>query len=116
VIPIHFKPDEPDLKIQKFWHLIEPIAGPCPRTNGIACANAQFMVTRECIRRNPLELYKSWYNKVIENNSMELPYFFEYTWHVIFGEQWIMNLQPFLPLVPGPIKLRPTVIQEMHIP
>lgn len=116
MIPIHSKPDEPDVKIQKFWHLIEPIAGPCPYTNGIACANSQFMVRREHIRRNPLELYKTWYNKVIENKTIEIQIFFEYTWHVIFGEQWTMNLQPFLPLTPGPIELRPNVIQEMHIP
>ena len=116
IVPIHTPPNEPLIQIRKYWPLIEPCVGPCPLTNGVACANSQFLVTRERIQRIPLEFYKRWYDAILADGTVEIQTFFEYTWHVIFGELWVMNLQPFLPLVPGPLTPRSTVIQEMHIP
>jgi Protein of unknown function (DUF3431) len=115
-IPNIDDPNHDFIKLRKYWHLIEPVVGPYPPMYGIACANSQFLVTRERIRRVPLAFYKHWYDQVLKDGTIYIQTFFEYTWHVIFGEPWVMQFQAFLPLKTGLLRPRPTFIQEMHIP
>ena len=53
----------------------------------VTCSGAQFVVSRERIRRNPLEYYKGLYDmKLTLNDCIAL----EFSWHVIFGEHWML--------------------------
>jgi len=53
----------------------------------VTCSGAQFVVSRERIRRNPLEFYTNLYNMKLKlNDCIAL----EFSWHVIFGEHWML--------------------------
>jgi hypothetical protein len=48
---------------------------------------AQFIVAKSRIKANPLEAYKHWYKAATEaEDDHQVGYWFEYVWHVIFGE------------------------------
>ena len=53
----------------------------------VTCSGAQFVVTRERIQRNSLEFYTKLYNRGLTfENCISL----EFSWHVIFGEPWML--------------------------
>ena len=86
--------DEHKEKIKKHWHVIEPWVGPQPDELGFLDGSAQFIVSKERIRRHPKEVYKTWYHTIMTSpDDFELAVVFEYTWHYIFGEPW--RLAPF---------------------
>jgi hypothetical protein len=56
---------------------------------------AQFIVARHRILRNPKSLYQKWYDKVMANDSKYSETFFEIIWHIIFGEFWFFDMNPY---------------------
>ena len=101
------------IQINKNWDIIKPWVGPIPGENGMTDAGAQFIVSRNRIRQHPKKAYQSWYDALMSQGGQkkstiictdssakctidyELSVFFEYTWHYIFGEPWVMEPKPF---------------------
>jgi hypothetical protein len=81
-----------DDKISRHWGVIEPWVGPMPAEKGFLDGSAQFVVSRDRIRRHPLEAYKSWLTEIMSSDDdFEMGVMLEYAWHYIFGEPWRMN-------------------------
>ncbi len=56
---------------------------------------AQFIVSRAAIRRLPKEAYEHWLQLLLNvTNDSVLSVQFEYLWHVIFGENTILTVDP----------------------
>lgn len=55
---------------------------------------AQFIVSRERIRKHSVDAYRHWYNMFLEetkDGGYELSVVFEYIWHIIFGEPLVVT-------------------------
>ena len=92
--------DEHDMKherINKVWdEFFRPYLNrDCPKRLTSDCC-AQFIVSRNAIKKYPKSTYEDWYNKMknYENKDdpedtrgKEIAIIFEWLWHVIFGEQ-----------------------------
>jgi len=100
------------VQIKRNWDIIKPWVGPIPEGNGMTDVGAQFIVSRNRIRRHPKKAYQTWYDALMSqdgqkksaiicdptvkcNIDYELSVFFEYTWHYIFGEPWVMEPKSF---------------------
>ena len=91
--------------IKQLWNThYKPYVGtPTPPSwMGIFDACAQFIVSREAIRQYPKVAWEEWLD-VVQNPSTtkvpshvfsRMPWFYEYTWHVIFKEPIDENWQP----------------------
>jgi hypothetical protein len=56
---------------------------------------AQFVVSRTAIRRIPKQSYEHWLKLLLQtpvDNILSVQ--FEYLWHIIFGEDTILTLEP----------------------
>lgn len=76
-------------KLATLWDEFElPMPKP-PNMHIITCPlGAQFIVARERILAHPLELWKKWYEKLMDGDEDMLPTFFELVWAMILGEPW----------------------------
>jgi Protein of unknown function (DUF3431) len=101
------------IQVQKHWSLVQDELGEMPSYEGMTDAGAQFIVSRNRILRHPKSSYQKWYDALMQEQSAqrsqirctdlkakctidyELGAFFEYVWHVIFGELWTMDPRPF---------------------
>jgi len=77
-----------DLMANGQWDaLFARVLGPMPAVlQGDCCA--QFVVARRILQRFPRSVYRSWKDSVLayKGDLREPGFFFEYTWHYIFGE------------------------------
>lgn len=56
---------------------------------------AQFVVSREAVRRIPKRAYEHWLQLLLDTpNDSVLSVQFEYLWHIIFGENVILTVDP----------------------
>ena len=72
----------------EFWteHFEPYLKRPMPKYVLHDCC-AQFIVAKSRIKANPLEAYEHWYKATTEaENDWQVGVWFEYMWHVIFGE------------------------------
>ena len=53
---------------------------------------AQFIVSKERITRHPKEAWQNWLNMVLEDGTKDISIFFEYIFHIIFGEFWRLEM------------------------
>jgi hypothetical protein len=57
---------------------------------------AQFIVSKERIRRLPKKAYSHWYKKMMTvPYDVEMGYVFEYIWHIIFGEPDVVDYESY---------------------
>jgi len=89
--------------IKRYWKLVEPYLGDIPKTGFKEKCCAQFVVSRERIKRRPRALYemilkqmtdrRKNYNRAPhgKNIGWDLIHFWESIWHYIFGEEAIVN-------------------------
>lgn len=90
--------DNPKMKhLHELWpHLFEPfLKRPAPTYLLHDCC-AQFIVTRDRIRRLPKRAYEKWYNYIMHEDPNNddgyiISVVFEYIWHIIFGEPDIVT-------------------------
>jgi len=101
------------IQVNKHWNLIRDIVGDIPENDGVTDAGAQFIVSRDRILKHSKETYQRWYDALMNEKTLErsdiictdqkarctvdyeLGAFFEYTWHVVFGEPWTMKPRAF---------------------
>lgn len=79
----------------EFWkeHFEPFLNRPMPKYVLHDCC-AQFIVARSRIKANPLEAYKHWYKATTEaEDDWQVGVWFEYMWHVIFGEPDVVSEQ-----------------------
>jgi len=69
-----------------------------PEVMTMVGASAQFIVKRECIQKIPRELWRFWLHLCEHPDGQyftsiqehwDMPWLFEYTWHIMFGEPFI---------------------------
>ena len=78
--------DESYAAMQQYWpKVFAPWLGPMPKQLCYDCC-AQFVVSRDAIRQRPLAAYKAWLAFTQDPAVRKTEYMFEYTWHLIFGE------------------------------
>jgi hypothetical protein len=90
--------DETDnwMKIETYWNLFgfkekdKPVYG-CRLE---APMGAQFIVSREAIRRYPKQDWNRWYNLVMNEGTDYFPLFLENIWHIIFGQPYRCGPNP----------------------
>jgi len=77
------------MKIEDMWSKYDfPFKKP-PKYFQMDCPlGAQFIVSRNRILRNPVNLYQNWYEKLKTDDKVRATTFFELMWHIIFGEFW----------------------------
>lgn len=92
--------DDKFVDIEKFEKLIGPIP-PVVWT----CTSAQFIVHRDCIKRHPIEFYKTLFKNVkTKRDATSL----EFLWHIIFGQPAIMRPPP------GAFNMSSWLVPEPH--
>jgi len=89
--------------IKKNWYLVKPYLGRLPKSGFREKCCAQFMVSRERIRKQPRELYEVILKQMSDkrknyhraphgkNLGWDLIHFWEAIWHYIMGEGAIVN-------------------------
>ena len=78
--------DESYDALQTYWpREFERWLGPLPTQLCHDCC-AQFVVSRDTIRKQPLAAYQSWLDFSLDPSVRKVGFMFEYTWHYIFGE------------------------------
>lgn len=89
--------------IRKNWHRVELYLGKFPKSGFKEKCCAQFVVSREKIRKQPRELYELMLMQTLTHHQVQksknqrnkrfhdIGYFWEAIWHYIFGEQAIVN-------------------------
>ncbi len=90
-------------RIRTTWDMyFRPILGfQIPHTMDYCGVSAQFIVKKECIRKYPKDVWKFWLYLCEYPDSRyffniqqfwDMPWLFEYTWHILFGEPAIEPL------------------------
>ena len=89
--------------LKRFWYLVEPYLGKFPKSGFNEKCCAQFMVSRERIKRRPREMYelilkemtdtKKKYGRARDGKHVgwDLAHFWEGIWHYIMGERAYVN-------------------------
>ncbi|CAL6337655.1 unnamed protein product [Bathycoccus prasinos] len=89
--------------IKKHWSLVQPFLGKLPKGGFKEKCCAQFIVSRDRIKRRPRKLYelileqmtdhKKRYGRAAhgKNDGWDMIHFWEAIWHYIMGEQAIVN-------------------------
>lgn len=84
--------DEPKYNVYftQWWDLYKIPHKKPPMDIGFIMSNvpigAQFIVSREIILANPLDVYKKWYTLLMSRGNQKESVFFEHMWYIIFGQ------------------------------
>jgi hypothetical protein len=100
--------DEPSYNVYfTQWWDVYTIPYKKPPVPGMMCfmfsnipVGAQFIVSKERILANPLELYKKWYNLLMTRDNPKEAIFFEHMWYLIFGQRIYYQVPDDLFLLP----------------
>ena len=98
--------DEPTYKayFTQWWDVYTMPCKKPPTGIGFILSNvpvgAQFIVSKERILANPLELYKKWYNLLMSRGNPDEAVFFEHVWYLIFGQTIYYQVPDDLFLLP----------------
>ena len=95
----HFEGEDYNVYFETKWDIYEfPKERKPPHDYLIECPiAAQFIVAKSRILAHTKESYIKWYNQVmsdIDEGKQYIAVFFEYTWHILFGENWQCLHQP----------------------
>jgi len=89
------------------WWDVYTIPYKKPPVPGMMCfmfsnipVGAQFIVSKERILANPLELYKKWYNLLMTRDNPKEAVFLEHMWYLIFGQRIYYQVPDDLFLLP----------------
>jgi hypothetical protein len=84
------------MKIETYWRLLgfKEEDKPVRDTMLEVPIGAQFIVSREAIRRYPKTEWSRWYNMIMNESANQLPLFFENIWHIIFGQPYRCGPEP----------------------
>lgn len=70
-------------------HVFEKWFGSCPSVPPCLDAGAQFVVSKELIRKHPKAMYKDAYTHLMKHrDTYHAGCLYEYTWHFLFGKPW----------------------------
>jgi hypothetical protein len=77
------------MHIVDYWDKFEfPMPRPPDAAMMVMTPAAQFIVARDRIKAHPKDLYKKWYDMIIESDDEFIPHNLEPLWHIIFGEHY----------------------------